>query len=239
MIAPRHPSRPSVPTGLSGAAYLTTILVLLPVAAVADMPGQQRTQPLSPPAHTLHYGLWSQRAPATQVFVASRRLSREFDSEPNMTADVEEQSITSVTTDIHPKSGVMPKDVAAKKMAELASVSYPPVALRDWCPLEYCWDAPVLCHEPLYFEEVNLERHGYGPKGLRLVQPVISGAHFFATVPTLPYKIVAEPPGHPVSTLGHYRPGSCVPYRPNYPPLSLRGGLAEAGLAVGLVFLIP
>ena len=158
---------------------------------------------------------------------------------PAPPADLEERSITSVTTDILSQSGQMPENVAAEKMAELAEVSYASVTVRQWGGLRYCWDAPVLSHGPLYFEEVNLERHGYGPKYLRVLQPVLSGARFFATVPTLPYKIVAEPPRHPVYTLGHYRPGNPVSYRVNYPPLSLRGGLAESGLAVGLIFLIP
>ena len=165
---------------------------------------------------------------------------RTDDSAASLVASISERPVTSVTTNILAPSGTMPANVAAGKMAELATASYESVTVRQWGGLQYCWDAPVLYHKPLYFEEVNLERHGYGPKHLRALQPVVSGAHFFATVPTLPYRILAEPPCQPVYTLGHYRPGSCgVPYRVNCPPLSVRGGLAETGAAIGLLLLIP
>ena len=74
---------------------------------------------------------------------------------------------------------------------------------------------------------------------LRVFQPVLSGAHFFATVPALPYKMAVDPPWACVSTLGHYRPGSPAPYRVIYPPLSVRGALAEAAVVIGGIVLIP
>ena len=45
----------------------------------------------------------------------------------------------------------------------------------------YAWDAPALCHNPLYFEDVNLERYGYSLRYARVFQPVVSGAEFFVT----------------------------------------------------------
>lgn len=74
---------------------------------------------------------------------------------------------------------------------------------------------------------------------MRAFQPLVSGAQFFATVPILPYKLGAEPPCDCVYTLGLYRPGSPAPYQPYYPPLSAKGGLVEAGAAVGLILAIP
>jgi hypothetical protein len=106
-------------------------------------------------------------------------------------------------------------------------------------PICYMWDAPATCNNPFYFEDANLERHGYSLRYLRMFQPVVSGAEFFATIPTLPYQMTATLPWEQVYTLGEYRPGSCVPYQINYPPWSAAGGLAEAGTAVGLIFLIP
>ena len=75
-----------------------------------------------------------------------------------------------------------------------------------WAATDFHWSATGLCHRPLYFEEVNLERYGYTVSPL--LQPAISGAHFFLTIPTLPYKMVAQPPKECVYTLGYYRPGS-------------------------------
>jgi hypothetical protein len=102
---------------------------------------------------------------------------------------------------------------------------------------DFNWVAPATLHKPLYFEEVNLERHGYS--SFVLMQPVVSAAHFFGTVPLLPYKLAAQPPHKPIYTLGHYRPGSCVPYRIHSPPWCLEAATVEAGVITGLIFLIP
>ena len=108
---------------------------------------------------------------------------------------------------------------------------------RAWASTTFTWKASGLCHKPLYFEEVHLERYGHswGP----YLQPVISGAHFFLTVPILPYKMGLYPPHECIYTLGYYRPGSCAPYLLDPLPLSIRAGLAEAGVWTGMVYLIP
>jgi hypothetical protein len=108
---------------------------------------------------------------------------------------------------------------------------------RDFVPSTMTWQAPALCHKPLYFEEVQLERYGHsaGP----LAQPALSGAHFFLNIATLPYHMGIHPPTECKYPLGNYRPGSCAPWLVPPIPLSLRGGLAEAGAIVGGVFVIP
>ena len=57
---------------------------------------------------------------------------------------------------------------------------------RAWDQVTFTWKASALCHKPLYFEEVGLERYGHsmGP----VLEPVHSGAHFFLNVAFLPYK---------------------------------------------------
>ncbi len=106
-----------------------------------------------------------------------------------------------------------------------------------WGDQLFNWSATQFCHQPLYFEEVNLERYGYGCRPC--LQPLASGAHFFLTVPALPYKMVVNPPRECVYTLGYYRPGDRVPWQRNYLPWDTRAAAVEAGVAVGLVFLIP
>jgi hypothetical protein len=106
-----------------------------------------------------------------------------------------------------------------------------------WGENAFEWSATKLCHGPLYFEQVNLERHGY--QCHPLVQPFVSGAHFFLTVPTLPYQMTIHPPCECIYTLGYYRPGSRVPWRRHCLPWDARAAVVEAGVAVGLVFLIP
>ena len=108
---------------------------------------------------------------------------------------------------------------------------------RAWCETIYTWKASGLCHKPLYFEDVALERYGHSHNPI--IQPFASAAHFFCSVPLLPYKMGLNPPEECVYTLGYYRPGSCAPYLIDPIPLSLRGALFQAGAIVGGVVLIP
>jgi hypothetical protein len=112
-----------------------------------------------------------------------------------------------------------------------------PFEERNWAPTTFMWKASGLCHKPAYFEQVHLERYGHstGP----YTQPLASAAHFFLTVPILPYKMGLYPPGECMYTLGYYRPGSCAPYLLDPLPLSIRAGLAQAGAVTGLAAIIP
>jgi hypothetical protein len=103
---------------------------------------------------------------------------------------------------------------------------------RDWALSWYGWETPGVYYHPLYFEEVNLERYGPRPCGLRWVQPVISGAHFFATVPILPYKLGAQPPWQHVDPAEYGGPG-CL----RLLPWSLRGAAAESAAVAGIILL--
>jgi hypothetical protein len=108
---------------------------------------------------------------------------------------------------------------------------------RNWIPGTFVYHASALCHKPLYFEEVQLERYGHTAGPLR--QPIISGAHFILNLATLPYQMGINPPTECQYALGYYRPGSCAPWMIQPIPLSLRGATAEVGAALGMVFLIP
>ena len=121
-------------------------------------------------------------------------------------------------------------------------------AFRCWPRLCYQWDATCLCYNPLYFEEVNAERYGYicddcckyccSPQDCW--QSAASAAHFFGTIPCLPYCLVAECPTECVYTLGHYRPGTCgTPWRRNYPPCDPVAAVSAGGIYTGLIFAIP
>ena len=72
---------------------------------------------------------------------------------------------------------------------------------RVWQPITFTWKASALCHKPLYFEEVALERYGH-TVGLGL-QPVVSAAHFFLTVPVLPYKMGSTRRANACTPLGY------------------------------------
>jgi hypothetical protein len=112
-----------------------------------------------------------------------------------------------------------------------------PFESRCWAETIYTWKPSSLCHKPLYFEEEALERYGHS-KGPYL-QPVYSAAHFFVTLPILPYKMGVQTPHECEYALGHYRPGSCAPYFIYPLPISVRGALFQAGAVVGTAAVLP
>jgi hypothetical protein len=108
---------------------------------------------------------------------------------------------------------------------------------RVWPEITYTWKASALCHKPLYFEDVQLER--YGHSWLPDVQPLMSGAHFFSSVAILPYKMGLETPNECIYALGHYRPGSCAPYYIEALPFTWRAAAFQTGVVTGIHFALP
>ena len=113
----------------------------------------------------------------------------------------------------------------------------PPFQPRNWSPVTYMWKASGLCSKPLYFEQVQLERYGHdwGP----VLQPFVSGAHFFGTIPILPYKMGLQTPNECDYSLGYYRPGSCAPYMIEPLGFTWRAAAFQAGAVTGAAFAIP
>jgi|GEM_PF-5050860 hypothetical protein len=103
-----------------------------------------------------------------------------------------------------------------------------------WGGSSYTWVAPNFSHQPLYFEQANLERYGHHHG---IYQPAISGAHFFSSVAILPYKVGAYRPCEEIYTLGHYRPGDCNPHQFNWLPWSWRGALYQGAAVSGISFI--
>jgi hypothetical protein len=148
--------------------------------------------------------------------------------------------ITELNSDITPRDGEFPREcpVTDETIYPFApgQVRYN-VQGQSWGGTTFAWKASALCHKPLYFEDEHLERYGHswGPR----LQPVLSGARFFLTIPALPYMMGLYPPGECIYTLGHYRPGSCAPYMLDPLPLSVRAALAEGGVWTGMAALVP
>lgn len=107
---------------------------------------------------------------------------------------------------------------------------------RSWIPQTLTWKASNLCHKPLYFENVQLERYGHshGP----FSQPVHSAFHFFRSLAFLPYNTGINPPNECRYALGYYRPGNCAPWLVDPLPISLAGVKHQAQAMVGGGFLI-
>jgi hypothetical protein len=131
------------------------------------------------------------------------------------------KSIRDITVDIRPTIGELPKE------CPLNTTDYTGRHFSQTC---FQWKASAVCTKAAYFEDVQLERYGHSV--CPVLQPVISGAKFFATVPLLPYKMGVTPPKECVYTLGYYRVGNCAPYMLDPFPISVRGALFE-GLAIG------
>lgn len=108
---------------------------------------------------------------------------------------------------------------------------------RSWAPVAYQWKASGLCHKPLYFEQAQLERYGHdwGP----VLQPFVSGAHFFGSAAILPYKMGLQTPNECDYALGYYRPGNCAPYMIEPLGFTWRAAAFQAGAVTGAAFVIP
>lgn len=84
-----------------------------------------------------------------------------------------------------------------------------------WTDSAILWDSPAFCHNPLYFEQVNLERYGIGYN--RPVNAIVSGSRFFIDASLLPIRIVQTPHNSCACTLGYLRPGNCNPTYKSHP----------------------
>jgi hypothetical protein len=155
----------------------------------------------------------------------------------NPCAAMADKPLGTLGIDIAQPPGKLPDDFAAACWNQINEAAGPQADARHWSMSEFRWNATCLCHRPLYFEEVNLERHGYGC--CECIQPVVSAAHFFGTVPALPYCMAVDCPCECIYTLGHYRPGSCPPWRCYRPPCDPLAAAAEGGVWTGMIFLIP
>jgi hypothetical protein len=136
--------------------------------------------------------------------------------------------IRDITSDISADAGDFPPE------CPLGDAPFEP---RMWQMTAFHWKASGLCHKPLYFEQVGVERYGHslGP----ILQPIWSGVDFYGRIFLLPYEMGIEPPWECVYALGYYRPGSCAPKMIFPFPVSIRGGLLEAGAVLGAVYLLP
>ncbi len=110
-------------------------------------------------------------------------------------------------------------------------------AHRGWMPATMTWTASALCHKPLYFEDIQLERYGHsaGP----IIQPFKSAAHFFLNIAVVPYRMGINPPYECQYALGYYRPGDCAPWMIEPVPISLRGAAWQSAAVMGLIYTIP
>lgn len=133
-------------------------------------------------------------------------------------------------------TGVRPTDVTVDRLPPSQPLPVGDSRIGDWGMTTKPWVPGGFCHQPLYFEDPMLERHGH--VRFPVLQPVASGFRFFGTVATLPYLATLRHPLDDVHTLGAYQPGTAAPvlrYRAHYDSVALRNQfIATAGTAVAV-----
>ncbi|HEY2894093.1 MAG TPA: hypothetical protein VGJ16_07765 [Pirellulales bacterium] len=193
----------------------------------------------TPPSSTEPYA----PPPATEAFPGD--LSEGISTEPGDTscqgygeecrraiADLQKRTITQIVVGLEIE-GVEGEDFPCDCRLGI-NVDAPDFPGRHFSRTNFAWKATGVCHKPLYFEDVQLERYGHSWNPV--VQPFMSAAHFFVSVPLLPYNMGLNPPGECMYTLGYYRPGSCAPYLLEPIPLSLRAAIFEGLGVAGFAF---
>jgi hypothetical protein len=133
----------------------------------------------------------------------------------------------------------LPQDEGATALPALAQDN--PFTRGDLVAAGYQWHpSPAglnFCYQPLYFEEVNLERYG---RSHGILQPAVSAVAFYGRIPLLPYMAFARPARrctmHAHWTLPGYKIGRWEP-QPIVP--SVTGSAAELAALYGIILLIP
>ena len=126
-----------------------------------------------------------------------------------------------------------PEDLVVGRLPSGIALPYGADRYGFWDLDRKTWTAPVFCHQPTYFEDTMLERHGH--ERLPYLQPLVSGARFFSNIAFLPYQSYIYPPLEERYSPGHYRPGSAAPHlrqRAPYDAGALRYQLLTTGTAV-------
>jgi len=186
--------------------------------------GKLQAQPVSP----------GKAVPRAEQFAPGIPLNRAAATKDAPKVDLSIRPINSISLNIAPQTrGDLPPNLAQENMrGELPHL----LQDRPYEPWNYYWTATAFAHRPLYFEQVNVERYGHNAGCL---QPAFSAAHFFVTIPILPYKMGMDHPNECIYTLGHSRPGDCAAWERHELRWSLCGAIAQGAVTTGLVFLIP
>ena len=116
------------------------------------------------------------------------------------------KGIRGIGIDIRETNVNVPEDVSHQLISSNRS---------DWTQFHpnhkvFAWAAPDIRYQPLYFEDVALERYGQtaGPH----IQCYISAVNFFADFVLLPHQMRHDCPGSCDHPLGFCRPGNTTPY---------------------------
>lgn len=159
-------------------------------------------------ATSLCLGAWM--AEAQEPTPAKEPAAAESKSTPNVALPSKEdlarwaKPIDQIRVWAPAPQGPLPTDGSTSLFAQKGTA-----AARLWACGNVAWCPSELAYHPLYFDDVPLERYGQTP--CPILQPALSGALFFGTVPLLPYKMLIDRPCDCIWAYGYYRPGSPTP----------------------------
>ncbi|MGI9497988.1 MAG: hypothetical protein ACR2NK_18170 [Mariniblastus sp.] len=114
------------------------------------------------------------------------------------------KSISAISLDVREKKGA-PQGIAGQLMETQKNV---------WSEFSpelkiFAWVAPDIRYQPLYFEDVALER--YGQTSGERIESLRSTANFFTSAVLLPYHMRRDAPASCDYPLGFCRPGDVAP----------------------------
>jgi hypothetical protein len=138
---------------------------------------------------------------------SSRRANLNPCTEPGALASFKPLSEIHATSRIEGET--LPQDCSEGLFTTAAPMSQAAMGRDGWTDSTMAWAPTELFFHPLYFDEPALER--YGQTRNPVLQPAISGIHFFGSAALWPLELAAEQPCRRVSQLGYYRPGSAAP----------------------------
>jgi len=133
-------------------------------------------------------------------------------------------------------AGELPENLAQHRFGDLEPLLVESEPFQPWNAYGQLVLSADFCHQPLYFEDANLERYG---RSHGVFQPFISAAKFYGSVPALPYKMVSEPPRVCLKDDSRWPAGGMAPHQRSLPPVDVKAGVVEAAVIVGLILLIP
>ena len=189
----------------------------------------------------------SKQSPADTIVPQSENAIAPRPDDPKSTNTVEQAATTAKNRDIPvlqaltvPNTSIradgmnsFSEDLEAGRLPSAIFLPYGPDRYGVWALESKTWIAPVFCHQPLYFEDVMLERHGQERRPC--LQPLLSGTRFFSDIVLMPYHAYLHPPLQERASAGHYRPGSiapCLRQRPPYDAGAIRFQLLTTGTVV-------
>jgi hypothetical protein len=133
----------------------------------------------------------------------------------------------------------LPMNVAGQTLPILAEQQ--PFRRGEFVDYGFDWQPEPIglefCYQPLYFEEVNLERYG---RSWGIFQPYVSAVHFYRQIHRLPYYMFSQPARRCTYHAHWALPGYRIPCRERRPlHPSVAGVMAECAWVYGMLVLVP